>query len=414
MLDILAKPGYLNSFADRGQRLRTLYQQQSQTWNANCLNEFARLCYIGAFPEVKQQVESGIAPDLTGSETPFKFGYGSLVVFGAQRLRASPDVKPHLKHFETLRYLLSCGLPPDVPDIVGSTALHHATMKEPSHIPLARLLLQNGADPNYQDRYGCVPLLNCFQTNQVEAIDLLLEFGADLDIGDGDNVSPSKAFLGFGPQVTAVVRKWVRKRAGEEAPLDEKKCDNCGKLGSGTVKLKMCSSCHTARYCSTDCQKKHWRTHKPVCRPFSESNTITLKPTYEEVGTLMPTAHLTRQVMGHDSNPIPERNHRTSNIPSSSSSQPKPMIIKVQVPYDGPNVPLSVRATWTGPLLIYNKKRDFVCTVAREDGVSSYDRISALVRAKGVGGAKGYFAAELKNKNELVVKVDLILAEQPF
>jgi hypothetical protein len=30
------------------------------------------------------------------------------------------------------------------------------------------------------------------------------------------------------------------------------------------------------------------------------------------------------------------------------------------------------------------------------------------------GGAKAYFAAELKSKDELVVKVSEVLAEQPF
>jgi hypothetical protein len=31
-----------------------------------------------------------------------------------------------------------------------------------------------------------------------------------------------------------------------------------------------------------------------------------------------------------------------------------------------------------------------------------------------VGGAKAYFAAELKSKDELLVKVSEVLAEQPF
>ena len=88
------------------------------------------------------------------------------------------------------------------------------------------------------------------------------------------------------------------------------------------------------------------------------------------------------------------------------------MIIKVQVPFDisrGMSVDSS-----HGNLLIYSKNRNFVCGVRRSDGPTAYDRISNIVRTKGVGGAKAYFAAELKSKDELLVKVSEVLAEQPF
>jgi hypothetical protein len=31
-------------------------------------------------------------------------------------------------------------------------------------------------------------------------------------------------------------------------------------------KLKQCSSCHISCYCSSTCQKQHWRVHKKVCK----------------------------------------------------------------------------------------------------------------------------------------------------
>lgn len=55
-----------------------------------------------------------------------------------------------------------------------------------------------------------------------------------------------------------------------------------------------------------------------------------------------------------------------------------------------------------------------MCAVRRSDGPTAYDRISNVIRTRGVGGAKAYFAAELKSKDELVVKVSEVLAEQPF
>ncbi|KDQ50802.1 hypothetical protein JAAARDRAFT_211502 [Jaapia argillacea MUCL 33604] len=277
-------------------------------------------------------------------------------------------------------------------------------------IPLVRLLLQNGANPNHQDRYGSVPIHGAFQANQVEGVELLMEHGADLEIPDADGFRPSQAYLGAGPQVTSTVRKWMRKRAGEEAPMDEKKCDNCRASAGENVKLRMCGSCHTTRYCSVECQKKHWPSHKPICRPFSESNTVTLKPTYEQHGVLMPTAHMTRQFFGQDVGPVPEHQQRAANVPRGSTSKTKSMVIKVQVPYTPGDIPTASQA----PLLIYTKKRDFVCSIKRGDGPKAYDTLAAIVKSKGVGGAKGYFPAELKGKDELVVKVDQILAEQPF
>ena len=102
-----------------------------------------------------QAVERGLAPDLTGTETPYKFGYAALVVTGAQRIASGPG----MQHADLLKYLLASGAPPDVEDIVGYTALHHATMKDDSKLDLARILLENGADPNHRTRYGSVPIL---------------------------------------------------------------------------------------------------------------------------------------------------------------------------------------------------------------------------------------------------------------
>ena len=41
------------------------------------------------------------------------------------------------------------------------------------------------------------------------------------------------------------------------------KCFQCDKRGH---KLPKCTQCSQAYYCNTDCQRKHWKKHKPVCR----------------------------------------------------------------------------------------------------------------------------------------------------
>lgn len=202
-----------------------------------------------------QAVEYGCAPDLEGTETPYKFGYATIIIVGAQRARTSDD-KP-LDHASVLRYLISKGMSLDIEDIVGHTALHHASMNHLAPLELSRILLRSGAAVNYQNRYGEVPLLSAFQNNEIPFIDILMEFGANLDIEDADEVTPTSIYLQSGPQVTAVTRRWIRKRKGEEAPMSEKKCDNCHKgEGAGSKKLMLCSSCQTVRYCSADCQRR--------------------------------------------------------------------------------------------------------------------------------------------------------------
>ena len=331
-----------------------------------------------------------------------------------------------MKYAETLTYLLSKGCLPDVEDIAGLTALTHSTQhKASSPIDLARILLVAGANVNHRDRYGQVPILSAFMTDNIPSIELLMEFGADLDIGDADGCIPSQFYVRCGPQVAATVSKWLRKRSGEEALLAEKQCGNCKNSGPD-VSLKLCSKCRSIKYCSTSCQSQypvdckfcntqdyigsHWPTHKRACNPFSAANTLILKPSYGGpgmIGTTIPIATFTRQSMGIPTDPTPERHTRGPRAPKSS--EPKSMIIKVQVPYLGPDTPVG-----TGDLMVYTKKRDFVCQIKRADKPAEYDRISQVVRSQGVGSAKAYFSAELVNKDELIVKVPEVLATQPW
>jgi hypothetical protein len=84
---------------------------------------------------------------------------------------------------------------------------------------------------------------------------------------------------------------------------------------------------------------------------------------------------------------------------------PKKKIIKVQLP---------VMPGSTGPMVVYDAKRELHCYISRGDAPAAYDRLAELVRAKGTLGLKAYLVAELKSKDELVIKIDDILADQPF
>lgn len=42
-------------------------------------------------------------------------------------------------------------------------------------------------------------------------------------------------------------------------------CASCDAVG---VRTKVCEACKAMWYCSKQCQKNHWKTHKPVCEMF--------------------------------------------------------------------------------------------------------------------------------------------------
>lgn len=196
-----------------------------------------------------QMMEDGNAPSMLGTETAFHYGYALLAIMGGQRVVATHDsVQPD--HVAVLNLVLECGAPPDLPDILGYTPLHHVCMAR-ERLDLLRTLLEHGANPNAQDRFGCVPITSACQRNYVDTIDVLMEFGASLDVEDADGCTPEEFYPKGGAYVTAVVQKWKRRRAGETVALNEEGCTTCGKV---VPKLKYCASCHAARYCSKDCQ----------------------------------------------------------------------------------------------------------------------------------------------------------------
>lgn len=49
----------------------------------------------------------------------------------------------------------------------------------------------------------------------------------------------------------------------------DKACEKCGVIPKEVILLR-CSRCKEVRYCSKDCQVKHWKMHKLICRPKME------------------------------------------------------------------------------------------------------------------------------------------------
>lgn len=81
-------------------------------------------------------------------------------------------------------------------------------------------------------------------------------------------------------------------------PGDDSKCHECKKTSNTlAAALKTCSACAKAWYCSQDCQKKNWKSHKPTCLANrqksngSASSSRSPRSTQDPVHYFVSTAH---------------------------------------------------------------------------------------------------------------------------
>ena len=128
---------------------------------------------------------------------------------------------------EVLRYFLEDGNCTDIlnaQDLDGGTAVHYA-YDEPQAL---ELLLQHGADPSIEDDEGLAPLHVCASFDSRQAAVLLLEHGADLNLKDHQKknamhhavVNGNLNFVQWLLEVGAQDQMFARDRFGR-TPLDE-------------------------------------------------------------------------------------------------------------------------------------------------------------------------------------------------
>lgn len=68
------------------------------------------------------------------------------------------------------------------------------------------------------------------------------------------------------PSMLGLQREARRARRRAErllSPITKATCWSCSRILD--KKLRKCSKCDTARYCSVPCQQRHWATHKLKC-----------------------------------------------------------------------------------------------------------------------------------------------------
>jgi ankyrin repeat protein len=135
----------------------------------------------------------------------------------------------------TLRQLLELGVPPDERDAEGRTLLArvcskgYASLKPMPAFPVARLLVDSGADVNASDRRGRTPLINAAGSGALDLAALLVSSGAEVDAATTDGQTALMIAAGKGQKEIAALlleaganpNARAGREVGNDYPLSE-------------------------------------------------------------------------------------------------------------------------------------------------------------------------------------------------
>lgn len=120
-------------------------------------------------------------------------------------------------HARLVLLLLDAGAKLNTRDDLGWTPLHWATS---ANVEMVKLLLDRGADVNAKDSIGYTPLMNAAHLALPETAELLLERGADLKATtrDGRTAMDMALRSSKGPRVVPVLEKWAGRSSNPPMP----------------------------------------------------------------------------------------------------------------------------------------------------------------------------------------------------
>ena len=298
-------------------------------------------------------------------------------ITGAQISSLASHPLKRAQHVALARALLEAGAKPNAKDIGGFTAFHLATnghAATAASLQIAALLPQYGGDPNVRNRFGQTPLIEAVISTRMDVIECLVHAGADPTKEDLSRASLPAHLNGGSTPITLasssmqsdVIRLFSRcELARTKADPVVFVCNAQGCESTGTV---ACASCLRSWYCSKECQKADWKSHKPMCK--------------------LATTELTRVRIIYDT-PRCELLRKTRGFTQESS---KPFIpghshtVKLQLPV--------AQLSEHGHLLGYTRLFDRIFEVRSTNNPQAFSELVCAIRERGqAGGLKGYFNA---------------------
>jgi len=160
--------------------------------------------------------------------------------------------------------LIKHGAEVDCKDPRGYTPLFMAASE--GYTECVQKLLNGGADVNYRsmDDYTTA-IYHAANANRTKVVRVMLEHGADpLSTRNDKNETLAEiARQNNRNEMANLLESWVATPTPEER---QKLCYTCNKYNEGN--MKRCGRCKARWYCSAECQKKDWNTHKKDCKPI--------------------------------------------------------------------------------------------------------------------------------------------------
>jgi hypothetical protein len=261
-------------------------------------------------------------------------------------------------HLSVLKKLIQHDVNLNARDVIGNTAIWMATGfgNSPKTLLLAGVLVDAEAEVNIHNRFGSGVLHEPVMLGNYEAIQLLLDAGADPElIHEYDEQLTAKQMARNRPAIDRmfVINENTRKR----------KCANCGMGANVNETLKKCGNCKSVLYCGDTCQLEHWKApngHKSQCK---KTRMITVQLSSPPEGTVI------MSVAG-------EQSKSTARPPDYSE------LIEVKIQYTSSST----------DMLVYDKEHSFGNKAIKADAVG-FKEIEKLIRSDGVVGRKAYLEA---------------------